>query len=99
MTASSSVRPSTGVADPSDPANVTVPFLTDCITVTASATQTYSPPLLALVPASNGNINVILQKSTVALVLKATAGTPITGLKILQVRSTNTTVSGIKGLR
>lgn len=98
MTASSSVRPSTAIADPNNPSNVLVPSFTNTQTVTPSASTTYSPVLLGLVPASNGNINLMLEKATAPVVVKATAGTPITGFRILQVRSTNTTVSNIVGL-
>ena len=99
MTASASVHASTAIADPNNPNNVLVPAFSNTASVTPSAVTTYSPVLLGLVPASNGNVNLMLENATLPVVVKATAGTPITGFRILQVRSTNTTVTNIVGLK
>jgi hypothetical protein len=98
MTASSSVRPSTAVADPNNPTNVLVPAMTRAQVVVPSTSTNYSPVLLALVAATTGNVNVRLENSTVDVVLRATAGVPITGIRVVQVRTTSTNVTGIKGL-
>ena len=98
MTASTIVRTATAIADPNNPSNVMVPAYTKAQVVTPSTSTNYSPVLLALVAATTGNVNVRLENSTVDVVLRATAGVPVTGIRVLQVRTTSTNVTGIKGL-
>ncbi len=98
MTASTIVRTSTAIADPNNPSNVLIPAYTKAQVVVPSTSTNYSPVLLALVSATTGNVNVRLENSTVDVVLKATAGVPITGVRVLQVRTTSTNVTSIKGL-
>jgi len=98
MTASSSVRTATAVADPSNPTNCIIPFATQVQVVTASTSTTYSPPLIALIAGTNGNARLVLSGNTTPMVVALTKGIPLTGMKIAQVRTTNTTVQTFYGL-
>jgi len=98
MTPQTVSRTPPAIADPNNPTNVQVPNFTNAQAVTASATTTYSPLLLGLVASVSGFANIILQNASVGIVVKLAKGVPLIGMKILQVRSTGTTASGIKGL-
>ncbi len=98
MTANSVVRTATAIADPNNPSNVWIPAYTAAQVVTPSTSTTYSPVLLGLVAQTTGNVNLMLEKSTVAVVMKVTAGVPLANVRIVQVRTTSTTVTSIKGL-
>jgi hypothetical protein len=99
MTASSSVRPSTGIADPNNPSNTLLPALNNVVAVVPSTSTTYSPPLRCLVGATAGNVNLVLAGSTTPVVVALTAKVPSSPqMMIVQVRTTSTTVTNIKGL-
>ncbi len=98
MTASTTVRTATAIADPNNPNNVLVPAFTGVQVVTPSTSTTYSPVLISLVAATLGNISVVLEKTTVPVVIRAAAGVPTPNMRIVQVRTTNTNVTSIKGL-
>jgi hypothetical protein len=99
MTASSSVRPSTAIASPDDPANTLVPALSSVVVVTPSTSTTYSPPLRCLVSATAGNVNLVLANTTTPVVVALGAKVPLSPqMRIVQVRTTNTTITNIKGL-
>ena len=98
MTANTTVRTATAIADPNNPSNVLVPAFTSVQVVTPSTTTNYNPVLISLVAATLGNVSVVLEKSTTPVVIRAAAGVPIPNMRIVQVRTTGTTVTSIKGL-
>ncbi len=98
MTASTTVRTSTAIADPNNPSNVLVPAYTSVQVVVPSTSTVYSPPLISLVATTLGNVSVVLEKSTTPVVIRAAAGVPIPNMRIVQVRTTGTNITSIKGL-
>lgn len=99
MTASSSVRPSTAVADPNNPSNTLLPALNNVVVVTPSTSTVFNPPVRILVASTAGNVNVVLAGSPTPFVMALTAKVPSSPqMLITQVRTTNTTAGTIRGL-
>ena len=99
MTANSSVRTATAIADPNNPSNTYLPALNNVRVITASTSVTFSPPVRVLVANTAGNVNLVLAGSTTPVVVALTAKVPSSPqMMIVQVRTTNTTAGTIKGL-
>jgi len=98
MTASSTVRTATSIADPNNPPNYLKPNLDSSVAITKSDSTVYDPPLLAIWVGGAGNVVVrtFADQTTVTLV-GATAGQMIP-ICVDQILSTNTTATSMVGL-
>ena len=95
MTATSSVRTATGIADPSNPANVLVPNIVTATAIVPSDSAVLTPPALGLYIGSAGDVVVRMYGNQQVVTF---TGVPVgTALPIVvdQVQDTNTTASKI----
>lgn len=72
---------------------------TKLVSITASDTTVYSPPLRAIYVAVTGNVAIVASDDTAAVTVTAVPAGTILPISTSQVMSTNTTATGIIGLR
>ena len=95
MTASSSVRPSTAIADPSNPANVLVPNFWNAAAVTKSDATVFSPPALGLYVGGGNDVAVRMYGNQQAVTYAAVPTGTVLKITVDQVLSTGTAATSI----
>lgn len=98
MTASSSVRPSTAIADPSNPANVLVPGFGNMVAITKSDSTVYKPPLQAIYVGGAGDVAVHPAYSGSAVTFTAPPVGTVLRIVVDKVMSTNTSATNLIGM-
>jgi hypothetical protein len=99
MTATTSVRPSTGIADPNNPPNVLTPNITGATAVTKSNSTVYDPPFLGLYVGGTGGVTVRMANGDDNIAFLAIPAGTFMPISVDKVYSTGTDASDIVGLR
>ncbi len=95
MTASSSVRPSTAIADPNNPSNVLVPNAQSAAAVTKSDATVFAPPTIGLWVGGVGDVAVRMYGSQTSVIFVAVPAGTMLPVQVDQVLSTGTSGTNI----
>ena len=95
MTASSSVRPSTAIADPNNPSNVLVPNARYAAVVTQSNATVFAVPTIGLWVGGAGNVAVRMYGSQTNVTFTSVAAGTLLPIQIDQVLATGTSSANI----
>ncbi len=98
MTASSSVRQATAIADPNNPLNVLVPNAWNGAAVTKSDATVFSPPALGLYVGGGGDVAVRMYGNQTAVTFTAVPTGTLLKITVDQVLSTGTGATAINRL-
>jgi hypothetical protein len=95
MTATSSVRPSTAIADPNNPGNVLVPNAQNAEAVTKSDSTVFSPPTIGLWVGGTGDVAVRMYGSQTSVTFTAVPDGTMLPIQCDQVLDTGTDATDI----